>query len=189
MEKNLKQVNSSCIKIVLFGPESSGKTTLAKELSKYYNCLWVEEFARGYLQKKWDKEKKACELSDIMVIAEGQMRLENNIANKSTKIFFCDTDLLETMVYSQKYFDGYCDPKLKKYAIENSYSLYLLTDIDVPWEKDDLRDRPERRQEMFQAFKTTLVKNKKPFILVSGSLKQRLETCIFEINKLIKSQK
>ena len=52
MEKNLKQVNSSCIKIVLFGPESSGKTTLAKELSKYYNCLWVEEFARGYLQKK-----------------------------------------------------------------------------------------------------------------------------------------
>ena len=82
MEKNLKQANSDCIKVVLFGPESSGKTTLSRELSKYYNTLWVEEFARKYLQKKWDNEKKICELSDIIPIAEGQIKLENEFSIK-----------------------------------------------------------------------------------------------------------
>ena len=59
MEKNFKQINSECVKVVFYGPESSGKTTLCFELSKYYGCLWVEEFARNYLQKK-------CELSYVV---------------------------------------------------------------------------------------------------------------------------
>tara|TARA_B100001175_G_scaffold126665_2_gene107773 strand:+ start:8155 stop:8715 length:561 start_codon:yes stop_codon:yes gene_type:complete len=186
MEKNLKQANSDCIKVVLFGPESSGKTTLSRELSKYYNTLWVEEFARKYLQKKWDNEKKICELSDIIPIAEGQIKLENEFSIKSSNLLFCDTDILETKIYSETYFNGFCDPVLEKYAIENKYNLYILTDIDTPWIKDDLRDRPNNRKEMFLAFKESLIKYNRPFIQVSGDLKTRMEIAITEIDKLLK---
>tara|TARA_B100001173_G_scaffold259892_1_gene232920 strand:- start:7127 stop:7687 length:561 start_codon:yes stop_codon:yes gene_type:complete len=186
MEKNLKQANSDCIKVVLFGPESSGKTTLSRELSKYYNTLWVEEFARKYLQKKWDNEKKICELSDIIPIAEGQIKLENEFSIKSSNLLFCDTDILETKIYSEIYFNGFCDPVLEKYAIENKYNLYILTDIDTPWIKDDLRDRPNNRKEMFLAFKESLIKYNRPFIQVSGDLKTRMEIAITEIDKLLK---
>ena len=88
MEKNLKQITSGCLKVVLFGPESSGKTTLSRELSKYYNTFWVEEYAREYLQKKWNNEKKVCELSDILPIAVGQIKLENEFAKKNLIITF-----------------------------------------------------------------------------------------------------
>ena len=82
MEKNLKQVNSDCLKIVVFGPESSGKTTLSKKLAAHYNALWIEEYAREYLQEKWDKEKKICELEDMIPIAVGQIKLENEFSHK-----------------------------------------------------------------------------------------------------------
>ena len=186
MEKNLKQANSDCTKVVLFGPESSGKTTLSRELSKYYNTLWVEEFARKYLQKKWDNEKKICELSDIIPIAEGQIKLENEFSIKSSNLLFCDTDILETKIYSETYFNGFCDPVLEKYAIENKYNLYILTDIDTPWIKDDLRDRPNNRKEMFLAFKESLIKYNRPYIQVSGDLKTRMKIAITEIDKLLK---
>ena len=185
MEKNLKQIFSSCLKVVLFGPESSGKTTLSRGLSKYYNTFWVEEFAREYLQKKWNNEKKICELSDILPIAFGQMKLENEFSQKTSKLLFCDTNILETKVYSETYFDGFCDPILEKYTLENQYDLYILTDIDIPWIKDDLRDKPNNRKEMFDAFKNTLIKHNLPYILVSGDLKTRMKVAISEIDKLL----
>ena len=183
MEKNLKQNPSSCFKVVLFGPESSGKTTLSKLLSKHYNALWVEEFAREYLQTKWDNEKKICELRDILPIARGQMKLENELSLQTSKLLFCDTDLLETKVYSEQYFNNYCDFELEKYALQNHYHLYILTDIDIPWVKDDLRDRPNNRKEMFLAFKQALIKYKKPYVFVSGNIEHRMKTAISEINK------
>ena len=86
MEKNLKQTSSDCLKVVLFGPESSGKTTLSRELANYYNTYWVEEFAREYLQNKWNKEKKNCELKDIIPIAAGQIKLENEFSKKTSNL-------------------------------------------------------------------------------------------------------
>ena len=185
MEKNLKQIISGCLKVVLFGPESSGKTTLSRELSKYYNTFWVEEYAREYLQKKWNNEKKVCELSDILPIAVGQIKLENEFAKKSSSLLFCDTDILETKVYCETYFDGFCDPILEKYAIKNQYDLYILTDIDIPWIKDDLRDKPNNRKEMFDAFKNALIKHNRPFIQVSGDLKTRMKIATSEVDKLL----
>ena len=108
MEKNLKQNKSNCFKIVLFGPESSGKTTLSKELANHYNSLWVKEYARDYLQDKWNNESKVCELEDLIPIAVGQMKLENELTKVSEHILICDTDLLETKVYSETYYDGFC---------------------------------------------------------------------------------
>ena len=132
MEKDLKQVVSDCLKVVIYGPESSGKTTLSRELAKYYNTIWIEEFAREYLQEKWNKENKTCELNDMLPIAIGQIKLENEFSKKANKILFCDTDLLETKVYSETYYNGFCDPVLEKYALENKYDLYILTDVDIP---------------------------------------------------------
>ena len=69
MESYLQQKPSNCIKIVLFGPESTGKSTLAQELAKHYNTNFVKEFARNYLQEKWDNHKKVCALEDLIPIA------------------------------------------------------------------------------------------------------------------------
>ena len=82
MEEALKQKNINIAKVVLYGPESSGKTTLAKHLARHYNTVWAPEFAREYLQNKWNNERKICEQKDIIPIAEGQIKLEMNYPKK-----------------------------------------------------------------------------------------------------------
>ena len=82
-KKNLNKQIQNCIKVVLFGPESTGKTTLAKQIARYYNSVWVPEYAREYLQKKWNNERKTCEQSDLLPIAIGQMEIENRSAKKN----------------------------------------------------------------------------------------------------------
>ena len=163
MEEKYRQQPANCVKVVLFGPESTGKTTLSRHLARYYNSVWVPEYARDYLQKKWNDERKTCEPKDLLPIAEGQMKLENELAQKTNSVLICDTDLLETKVYSETYYSNTCDPILEKYAIENKYDLYFLTYIDTPWEADDLRDRPNERLVMFKAFEAALIKYKKSY--------------------------
>lgn len=188
MEKALKQQPSNCIKVVLFGPESSGKTTLSRQLARYYNSVWVPEYAREYLQNKWNNERKTCEPKDLLPIAIGQMQLENTLAQKTDSVLICDTDLLETKVYSEEYYSGTCDPLLEKYALKNTYDLYFLTYIDTPWEADDLRDKPEERQEMFEAFEAALIKYNKPYVLLKGDKKTRLALAAKHINQLLEQR-
>ena len=185
MEEKLKQEPSNLIKIVLFGPESTGKTTLAKQLASHYKTLWVPEYARDYLQEKWNKEKKTCEPKDLLPIGIGQIQLENKLSKSANKILFCDTDLLETKVYSEAYYIGSCDPLLEKYALQNTYNLYLLTNIDIPWEADDLRDKPNERKKMFEFFHDTLKQYNRNFIILTGSKEERLKTAIKHIEKHI----
>lgn len=188
MEKDLRQEDINLVKIVLFGPESTGKTTLSIQLAKHYNTVWVEEYARPYLQKVWNQERRTCEPKDILPIAYGQMALENRLAKRADKVLICDTDLLETKVYSEEYYGGYVDPLLEKGANESSYDLYLLTYIDTPWEADDLRDRPEQRQEMFHAFQKALETNNRSYILLKGDKETRLNTAVEAIDKIIASK-
>ena len=185
MEKKFRQEPSNIIKIALFGPESTGKTTLSEQLARYYNTVWVPEYAREYLQKKWNDERKTCEPKDLLPIAEGQMRLENNLAKKASKILICDTDLLETKVYSEAYYVGHCDPILERYALQNTYDLYFLTYIDIPWEQDDLRDKPKERERMFSYFKDTLEKYNRNFVILKGDKKARLRAAVEHIDKLL----
>ncbi len=188
MEEKFKQQPADCIKVVLFGPESTGKTTLSRQLARHYNSIWVREYAREYLQDKWNNERKTCEPEDLLPIAEGQMYLENELAKKTNTVLICDTDLLETKVYSEAYYVGSCDPILEKYAIENTYDLYFLTYIDTPWEADDLRDKPNDRERMFKAFQDTLIKYNRPYVLLRGSKKERLEEAVKHIDELIKNK-
>ena len=185
MEERLKQKPSDLIKVVLFGPESTGKTTLAKQLSDHYQEPWVPEYAREYLQEKWEREHKTCEPHDLIPIAMGQMSLENSMAEQADRLLICDTDLLETKVYSEAYYLGNCDPILEKYALENDYDLYFLTGIDVPWEKDDLRDKPNEREQMFDYFRSTLEKYNRNFVTLRGDESSRLQAAIAHIDKLL----
>ena len=187
MEETLKQQDSDSVKVVLFGPESTGKTTLSRQLARHYNSVWVPEYAREYLQNKWNNERKTCEQKDLLPIAIGQMKLENTLAKKTNSVLICDTDLLETKVYSEAYYQGICNPVLDKYAKENTYDLYFLTYIDTPWEADDLRDKPDERERMFKAFEDALIKHNKPYILLKGSKKKRLNKAIHHIDKLLKN--
>jgi len=185
MEKKLRQKPINLVKVVLFGPESSGKTTLSRQLARYYNTVWAPEFAREYLQEKWNNERKTCEAEDLIPIAIGQMKLENKLAKKADKVLICDTDLLETKVYSEEFYGGFVDSDLDKSANENQYDLYLLTYIDTPWEEDDLRDRPEQRLEMFKAFENALRKHNRPYVLLKGDKETRLKKATEAIDKII----
>ncbi|MFD1094795.1 AAA family ATPase [Salegentibacter chungangensis] len=189
MEEKLAQRSSSCIKVVLFGPESTGKTTLSRQLARHYDTLWVEEYMREYLQEKWDKEQLVCQPSDIIPIARGQMARENELSAKARDVLICDTDLLELKVYSEAYYEGFCDPLLLKHALNNQYHVYFLTYIDVPWTPDDLRDKPNDREGMFEKFETALQLYNKPYTVLKGNLQERLETAVSEIDKLIKKHK
>ncbi|TXN38027.1 ATP-binding protein [Flagellimonas hymeniacidonis] len=185
MEEKFGQEPSTLVKVVLFGPESTGKTTLSEQLARQYNTVWVPEYAREYLQNKWNNERKTCEPQDLLPIAEGQIRLENELTKKATDVLICDTDLLETKVYSEAYYIGHCDPVLEKYALKNTYDLYFLTYIDTPWEADDLRDKPNEREKMFAYFQATLEKYNRNFVILKGDKKTRLQTAIHHIDKLL----
>jgi nicotinamide riboside kinase len=192
MEKNLKQLQntggSEIIRIALFGPESTGKTTLAKQLAKHFQTAWVPEFARDYLQEKWNNTAEICDINDMLPIAYGQMQLENENLSIANKFLFCDTNLMVTKVFSEVYYN-YCDPSLDKAARKHDYDLFFLTDIDIPWEKDDLRDKHEGRESVFEVFKQTLIDNNKPFITLSGDKDFRLKKAIQIVNDLDKAKK
>ena len=188
MEKNLKQESSEIIKIALFGPESTGETTLAKQLAEHFDTVWTPEFARDYLQEKWDKTAQICDVNDMLPIAYGQTKLENQSLSTANKYLFCDTNLMVTKVFSEVYYN-FCDPVLDKAARKHKYDLIFLTDIDVPWERDDLRDKAEGRESVFALFKQALIANNKPFITLSGDKEWRLKKAVSIIDDLEKALK
>jgi NadR type nicotinamide-nucleotide adenylyltransferase len=186
MEEKLRQKKSNCIKVVLFGPESTGKTTLAKQLALHYNSFWVPEFSRAYAEEKL-KEDILLSKEDVLPITIGQMELENSFSDKAKGILFYDTNLLETKVYSEFIYDGYCPDILKKSVTNNHYNLYLLTYIDIPWEYDSVRSLDSDRKKMFDHFKNELDEHKLPYIILSGNKESRLNKAIQQIDLLLKN--
>lgn len=188
MEENLKQQHSIIIKFALFGPESTGKTTLAKQLAAHFQTVWAPEYAREYLQQKWNNYQQICDPDDLMPIAIGQTRLENEALLTANQYLFCDTCLMVTKVFSEIYYN-FCDPSLDKAARKHKYDLFFLTDVDVPWEKDDLRDAPENREQTFEVFKQALIDNDKPFIVLSGDAETRFKKAIKIVEILTEAKK
>lgn len=188
MEENLKQLQSEIVKIALYGPESTGKTTLAHQLADEFNTNWIPEFARNYLQEKWDAKHQICTFEDLLPIAIGQTKLENDALDQANNYLFCDTNLMVTKVFSEIYY-GKIDPLLDKAAKKHKYDLFFLTDIDVPWEKDDLRDSPKDREKTIAIYEKALLDNNKPYIKLSGSKEYRIENAIKIIKDFTKAKK
>jgi nicotinamide riboside kinase len=192
MEKNLKQLqiigSSEIIRIAIYGPQSTGKTTLAQQLAKYFDTEYVPEFAIKYLQDKLEKTGKTCDLSDMLPIAVGQTKLEKEGLLIANKFLFCDTNLLSIKVFSELNYN-LCDPLLSSAALSHQYDLIFLTDIDAPYEKHNIPNSPIDREETFDFFKQVLIDNNKPFITISGDKESRFNKATKILNDWVEAKK
>ena len=169
----------SVINVAILGAESTGKTTLCRDLAAHFGCPWVPEYMRTYLQAKWDKEHLTCTWDDLLPIAQGQIELENKLAAQAAQsdhnhYLFCDTSLFELMVYSNWYY-GDCPDALTQAALTHHYDLILLTEVDIPWVADDLRDSPHQRDEISAYFESQLTRHQKPFHRIGGDRDERVQ--------------
>ncbi len=160
-------------KIAVTGPESTGKSQLSAELAAHYDEPWVPEFAREYL----DRLGRPYQESDIREIARGQLASEKEKERISHRWLFCDTELLVTKIWSEVRY-GRCDPWILKNLGKPGYSLYLLCDIDLPWEYDPLREHPDRRQFLFNLYYKELTDRRWPFAVVRGTGPARLRNAL-----------
>lgn len=177
---------SGLIRVVLTGSESTGKSVLARQLADRYRAVLALEFVRDFAMKK----ESAIELGDTDQIARGQMALEDAQAARAasaTGLLVQDTDLLSTVVYSHHYY-GDCPEWIVRAAADRRPDLYLLLEIDVPWVRDDVRDRETRRGEMQQLFRTAVADSSSPYVVIHGSWDQRLQLAVGAIDELIRSR-
>jgi len=166
-------------KIAITGPESTGKSILAEQLAAHYQTAWVPEYARKYLEQLG----RPYEEADILLIAKGQLSDETSKLDLAGNFLFCDTELLVTKIWSEvKY--GRCDPWILEMIGLNPYDLYLLCDIDLPWEYDPLREHPGRRQFLFDLYHNELESRNFPFAVVRGTGRARLEYAIAIIESM-----
>ena len=190
----------SVFKVAILGAESTGKTTLCRDLAAHFASPWVPEYMRTYLQAKWDNEQATCTWEDLLPIAQGQTELENKLARQAAQsvrptinpqnsknsdkqsipnksYLFCDTTLFELMVYSHWYYDD-CPAALKHAALVHHYDLILLTEVDTPWVADDLRDAPHQREEISAYFASQLDTHDKVFRRIGGAREQRVSQVV-----------
>jgi NadR type nicotinamide-nucleotide adenylyltransferase len=162
-------------KILILGPESTGKSTLAKDLSTHFLEPWAPEFSREYLEKMGND----YDFEDLSTIAKGQLKAEDDVAQTAKEFLFCDTDLRVIHIWSAHRF-GKTSPWILEEIETRVYDLILLTDIDMDWEPDPLREHPEPEMR-FYFFKKYLELAKSsgfPFEIISGSAEERLEKAI-----------
>ena len=158
-------------KIAIVGPESTGKSELAQQLARDFDCEWVPEYARFYL----DRLMRNYEQSDLLQMARGQIAWEDDKAQYNNDWIFCDTNLIVIKIWSDfKY--GTTDSWIEENLTSRKYDFYLLTDIDLPWRHDPQREHPTRRKELFDLYHDYLLKNHLPFAIVRGIEEDRL-TC------------
>ena len=168
-------------RILILGPESTGKSTLASDLAVHYDEPWVPEFAREYLEILG----RPYDYADLLKIAKGQMALEDEKYKVAQNFLFCDTDLRVIQVWSEHKF-GKVHNWVKNELDQRVYDLILLTDIDLPWEHDPLREYPdpEMRRYFFEKYQQIAEASGFPYLTVSGNQEQRLNTAIQALGKL-----
>jgi NadR type nicotinamide-nucleotide adenylyltransferase len=166
------------IKVVITGPESSGKTTLAKALAEHYLAPWVPEYARDYLNHL----NQPYQEEDLLEIARGQVERENEAAAEKLDLLICDTSLVVIKIWS-KYRYGRCHPWILEQIEQRPVDLYLLCSPDIPWEPDPQRENPDDRDELFKLYKRAL--KDKPSVVIRGNESERLKQAISEIEHLL----
>ncbi len=181
---------------MITGPESTGKSTLCRQLANHYKTLWVPEFAREFLLKNGNKYS----YEDLLNIARGQVRLEDEYLqalsyttdkkksdqSELPSILFVDTDMYVMKVWCEFVF-GKCHPWILEQIAKREYDYYLLCNIDLPWIQDELREYPmlETRQQLFKIYKDILVNQSTPWTLISGDDKERLNNAVRVIDNYL----
>lgn len=163
-------------KVVIIGPESTGKSTVVEELAQYFGTAYVPEYARHYIDAL---ERPYC-YEDLWEIAKGQLRLEEEKLKEAQNGFlFCDTDLYVIKVWGEHKYRR-CDERILRKIAEQSYDFYFLTDIDLPWEADPQREYPlpEMRQYFFNIFKEIVMEIRLPHALLSGGKAERFKAAV-----------
>jgi NadR type nicotinamide-nucleotide adenylyltransferase len=167
-------------RVCVFGPESTGKSTLARDLAERLGTVHVSEFARGLL----DSRQGRCDYEDIAVIARGQVAAEEALARQARRVLVCDTDVLTTTIWSDVLF-GKCPAEVTAEAERRTYDLYLLLDIDVPWVQDGQRYLPDRRDEFMKRCVDALESRGRKYVRIRGSWNERLEQSVRAIERLL----
>lgn len=171
-------------KIVVIGPESTGKSTLSAALAEELDTVWVPEYAREYLEKLGRPYRE----EDLCAIARGQLRLEDELAAKANKVLVCDTDLYVLKVWSHAKY-GACNRFITENIAVRKYDMYLLTNIDTPWQDDPLREHPlpEERNYFYNLYKDIVQNSGTPWVDVNGSHEERLKKALEAIRQHILS--
>jgi NadR type nicotinamide-nucleotide adenylyltransferase len=167
-------------KVAIVGPECTGKSSLAEALAAHYKTEWVREYARGYL----DKLAIPYVQQDLVRIAQGQMRIEDEFLRDATRVLVCDTNLVVIKIWSKFKFNR-VDPWIVDELAKRKYDLHLLTNIDVPWVADPQREHPDHREELYVLYKQELQSMHVPFVEISGNETLRLQSAIAAIDKLL----
>lgn len=162
-------------RVCLIGPECTGKTTLAEGLAVHFDAPWVPEFAREYAARV----ARELTVDDVEPIARGQMALED--AAPAEGLVILDTDLISTVVYARHYY-GQCPEWIEAAAGARKADLYLLTDIDVPFIPDSLRDSAAPRELLFERFAQTLKAYEANVVTITG---ERFEAAVRQLDSLL----
>jgi NadR type nicotinamide-nucleotide adenylyltransferase len=188
-------------KIVILGPESTGKSTLCAQLAEHYNSSWVKEYAREYLLTNGT----GYTFPDLLDIARGQVALEDaaiaELVNRQSLVIagagpsgananlplFIDTNMYVLKVWCEFVFNR-CHSWILNQVVERPYDLYLLCDIDLPWVKDELREYPDlhTRELLYHYYKDIMVNQPLPWVNINGNYAQRLEKAISAVDELIR---
>ena len=177
-------------KIVIIGPESTGKSTLCEQLAAHYNTEWVREYAREYLLRNGTEYN----YEDLLEIAKGQVLEEQLVVDRwpfsddapngqrsttNDQPLFIDTDMYVMKVWCEYVFKK-CHHWILNRIVERQYDLYLLCNVDLPWVKDELREYPDlkARQELYCYYKDILINQHVPWVEISGSYEERLKKAI-----------
>lgn len=168
-------------KVAIIGPESTGKSTLTEQLAAYYQTSWVPEYARAYL----DHLQRDYRRDDLLEIARGQVRAEEEKKRQAKQYLFCDTDLYVIKVWSEHRY-SYCDNWILRQIAVRKYDLYLLTDIDIPWQDDPLREHPEpaMREYFYRIYRDIVVHSGVAWINIQGSISRRLSQAVAAIENI-----
>ena len=159
-------------KIVVIGPESTGKSTLCEQLAGHFKTAWIPEFARNYLLEI----RRPYTYEDLLYIAQGQLEQEDRIcASLHAPVVFIDTDMYVMKVWCEYVFKK-CHPFILDQIVKRKYDAYLLCNTDLPWIADELREYPdlESRERLYHMYKDLMINQSVPWFDISGDYNQRL---------------
>jgi NadR type nicotinamide-nucleotide adenylyltransferase len=171
---------SEIIKIAVVGPESTGKSTMSAYVAKHYNTIWVPEYARGYCEKLTEPPTWQDEINMFY----GQLSLEKELLPKANKLLICDTTFITVKIWSDEMF-GKSPQEVLHELPKHPYDLYLLLNIDLPWEDDPLRNFPNMRGYFMQVWYKELEELKANYVLISGTGPERHERAVQEIDRFL----